>query len=87
MKIGYVILTAWALVLATISAQGDEKPDELYHLHNDPGEQNNLVQQNPKLAASPKKNLEAWLKSARHSYEKGDCPGYDKQGIFIRTKP
>ena len=49
-----------------------KKPDELYHLHKDSGEQNNLAQENPQLAASLKKNLEAWLKSARHSYEKGD---------------
>ncbi|MBI24999.1 MAG: N-acetylgalactosamine-6-sulfatase [Roseibacillus sp.] len=64
-----------------------KKPDELYHLHNDPGEQNNLARQNQKLAASMEKSLKAWLVSARHSYEKGDYPNYDKQGIFIRTNP
>jgi len=56
-------------------------------LHNDPGEQNNLARQNQKLAASMEKSLKAWLVSARHSYEKGDYPNYDKQGIFIRTNP
>ncbi|MFP6854196.1 MAG: hypothetical protein VB980_00325 [Opitutales bacterium] len=60
-----------------------KKPNELYHLHKDSEEQNNLAQENPKLAAFMKESLEAWFASARHSYEKGDYSGYDKQGIFL----
>ncbi|MGK0239364.1 MAG: hypothetical protein ACI92G_002839, partial [Candidatus Pelagisphaera sp.] len=30
-----------------------------------------------------KKELLNWLQSARHSYEDGDYPDYEKQGHFI----
>ena len=66
-----------------LSWVGTEKPDELYHLHNDPGETNNLTKQKPEIASALKKKFDAWLASARHSYEKGDYPGYEKQGEFL----
>lgn len=64
---------------------GSDKPDELYHIYDDPGEKHNLVKQKPELAAEHKKKLDNWLASARHSYEKGDYPGYQKQGDFLPT--
>ena len=61
------------------------KPDELYHLQNDPGEQNNLIGERKELANELRTKLTTWLKSARHSYERGDYPGYQRQGRFIQT--
>ena len=64
---------------------GTNKEDELYHLHNDPREQNNLNHRKPELAAALKKKLMNWLKSAHHSYKSGDYPGYTQQGTFIKN--
>ena len=60
--------------------------DALYHIHNDPAEQNNIIAKHPKLAAAMKAELLKWIESARHSYENGDYPGYKKQGVFLTTK-
>ena len=62
---------------------GSDKPDELYHIYDDPAEKHNLIKQKPELAAEHKKKFDNWLASARHSYEKGDYPGYKKQGNFL----
>jgi arylsulfatase A-like enzyme len=61
-----------------------DKGDELYSIHNDPSESNNLIRQKPELAADLKQELLNWLQSARHSYEGGDYPHYEKQGHFIK---
>jgi arylsulfatase A-like enzyme len=61
------------------------KPDELYHLQQDPCEQNNLISERKELANELRTKLITWLKSARHSYERGDYPGYQRQGRFIPT--
>ena len=63
---------------------GQDKEEELHHLQEDPRERNNRISQKPELAAGMKEELQGWLKSARHSYEKGDYPGYIKQGRFIK---
>jgi hypothetical protein len=63
------------------------KEDELYHLSNDPGEDNNILHENPRLAATLRKELLGWLESARHSYEMGDYPKHQQQGRFIETSP
>lgn len=62
-----------------------EKGDELYSVQDDPSESDNLVARKPELAAELKKELSNWLRSARHSYEKGDYPDYEKQSHFINT--
>jgi arylsulfatase A-like enzyme len=64
---------------------GTNKPDELYHLHQDPAEKTNLTTTEPELAATMKRQLSAWLKSARNSFDKGDYPGYETQGRFVRA--
>lgn len=64
-----------------------EKEDELYAIHDDPGESNNLLPKKPELAAELKKELLAWIQSARHSYENGDYPNYERQGHFIEMTP
>jgi arylsulfatase A-like enzyme len=61
------------------------KPDELYHLQHDPSEQKNLIGERRELANELRTKLITWLKSARHSYERGDYPGYQRQGRFIPT--
>ena len=61
------------------------KEDELYHIQDDPKEERNLARRKPELASELKRELLGWVKSARHSYEKGDYPGYAKQGHFINT--
>jgi arylsulfatase A-like enzyme len=61
------------------------KPDELYHQQDDPGEQHNLISERKELAGELRTKLITWLKSARHSYESGDYPGYKRQGTFIRA--
>lgn len=61
------------------------KPDELYHLQNDPSEQINLISERKELANELRTKLIIWLKSARHSYERGDYRGYKQQGRFIPT--
>ena len=61
------------------------KPDELYHLQNDPSEQKNLISERKELANELRTKLITWLESARHSYERGDYPGYKRQGRFIPT--
>jgi hypothetical protein len=61
------------------------KPDELYHLENDPGEKINLIETEKKLASELRMKLISWLKSARNSYLRGDYSGYQKQGRFIAT--
>ncbi len=63
-----------------------DRQDELYHLWDDPGEKQNLIHQKPELASALKRKLMGWLVSARHSYEKGDYPGYTRQGRFIKTE-
>jgi len=63
------------------------REDELYHLASDPEEKRNLVGQRPDVAATLKKELMGWLESARHSYAKGDYPGYERQDRFISTTP
>ncbi len=63
-----------------------DRADELYHLWDDPGEKKNLIHQKPDLASTLKRKLMDWLVSARHSYEKGDYPGYKRQGRFIKTE-
>jgi len=60
-----------------------EKGDELYAIHDDPDESDNLIDQKPELATELKQELLTWLRSARHSYERGDYPNYEKQGDFI----
>ena len=64
----------------------ENKEDELYHIHDDPAEINNLIGDMPAVAAKLEKELMNWLKSAKHSYEVGDYPGYAKQGSFITLK-
>jgi arylsulfatase A-like enzyme len=61
------------------------KPDELYDLQGDPGEQHNLISERKELADELRTKLITWLRSARYSYEHGDYPGYEKQGRFITT--
>ena len=61
------------------------KPDELYHLQNDPSEQKNLISKRKELANELRAKLIIWLKSARHSYERGDYLGHKRQGRFIPT--
>ena len=61
------------------------KEDELYALQEDPTESNSLISEKPELAKALRTKLMAWLASARLSFEKGDYPGYEKQGRFIRT--
>ena len=61
--------------------------DELFDIHNDPKESQNLIRQKPELAARMKGLLNEWIESARHSYEHGDYPGYVKQGNFLETQP
>jgi hypothetical protein len=57
--------------------------DALYHLHDDPAEQRNVISDHPELAATMRKDLFDWIKSARHSFSQGDYPGYQPQGIFL----
>jgi arylsulfatase A-like enzyme len=57
---------------------------ELYHIHDDPAEETNLIGKRPELADRIRNKMDSWLKSARHSYEKGDYPGYRRQGSFVR---
>lgn len=61
------------------------KSDELYHLKDDPSELHNLHASNPQLSSELRKELLDWLKSARHSFDQGDYPGYESQGRFIKT--
>lgn len=61
------------------------KPDELYDLNDDPAEQRNLIGEKQELAEKLRSKLISWLQSARHSYERGDYPGYECQGRFIST--
>ena len=61
------------------------RPDELYHLQDDPEEQTNLINERKALASDLRTQLVTWLKSARHSFEQGDYPGYEQQGRFIPT--
>ena len=67
--------------LATIWFYGPHSPT----LQHDPGEQNNLISEQKELAKELRTKLISWLKSARHSYERGDYPGYQRQGRFIPT--
>jgi arylsulfatase A-like enzyme len=60
------------------------KEDELYDLQNDPGETTNLIDQKPELAEKLNQELSDWFNSAHNSYENGDYPGYEKQGVFLR---
>jgi arylsulfatase A-like enzyme len=62
-----------------------DKADELYHLQKDPSEQKNLISEQKTLASELRTKLISWLKSARHSYERGDYAGYQRQGRFIPT--
>lgn len=64
-----------------------EKRDQLYAVHSDPDESDNLIHKKPELAAELKRELLAWLRSARHSYEHGDYSQHEKQGHFITTNP
>ncbi|MHC4994241.1 MAG: sulfatase family protein [Planctomycetota bacterium] len=58
---------------------------ELYHLQNDPAEQNDLSETNPELTRTMRKNMERWVESARHSYNGGDYDSpYSVQGRFVR---
>jgi arylsulfatase A-like enzyme len=61
----------------------EDKPDELYHLENDPGEERNLIGEQKELADELRTKLITWLKSARNSYQHGDYSGYQRQGRFI----
>ncbi len=63
-----------------------DRENELYHLWDDPGEKKNLIHQKPELVSTLKRKLMDWLVSAHHSYEKGDYPGYTRQGRFIKTE-
>lgn len=60
------------------------KEDQLYALDEDPAEERNLIVEKPELANALRTKFMAWLESARHSYETGDYPGYEKQGLFLR---
>ncbi|QXD26057.1 sulfatase-like hydrolase/transferase [Opitutia bacterium ISCC 51] len=64
----------------------ESKKDELYNLKEDPKEETNLYQKNPILAGELRLELMTWLKSARHSYDHGDYPGYQVQGQFIKVE-
>ncbi|MFV1968402.1 MAG: sulfatase [Pirellulaceae bacterium] len=50
--------------------------DELYNLKNDPGEQNDVVQQNADLARNLRKDLDAWLAATNAQLPVRD-PKYD----------
>ncbi len=65
----------------------DDKPDELYDIQADASESRNLVYDEPAIAARLRTELLGWLESAEDSYEKGDYPGYTKQGRFIKVTP
>jgi len=64
---------------------GQDKENELYDIEGDPREEENLILVEPELAATLEREFFDWMDSARHSYEKGDYPGYIKQGHFINT--
>ena len=66
---------------------GSDKPAELYQVSNDPAENRNLAANKPELVTTMRAKLEVWLKSARHSYDKGDYPGHRTQGRFVRGYP
>ena len=63
-----------------------KKGNVLYDLKTDFNEKNNIIKKKPELAERLQKELDAWLKSVRYSYETGDYPGYIKQGSFISNK-
>lgn len=63
----------------------ESKEDELYNLKEDPTEETNFYQKDPILAGELRLELMTWLKSARHSYDHGDYPGYQIQGQFIKV--
>ncbi|MEO1856490.1 MAG: sulfatase-like hydrolase/transferase [Rubritalea sp.] len=65
------------------SAQGDE----LYHLHDDPAEANNLIEEHPERAQSMKADLKIWVESCRKSFEGKDYPEpYEQQGTFLKVE-
>jgi arylsulfatase A-like enzyme len=63
-----------------------EGADELYDMAADPSESRNVLVEHPETAAEMKRELMAWLESARHSFEEGDYPGYERQGLFLDRK-
>ena len=63
----------------------ENREDELYQLQEDPREERDLFAQKPVVASSLRSVYIDWLKSARHSFEHGDYPGYERQGSFIKT--
>jgi arylsulfatase A-like enzyme len=58
--------------------------DELYHLHDDPGEAHNLIAVHPERARSMRAELRTWIESCRRSFEGQDYnQPYTPQGAFL----
>jgi len=65
-----------------LSESGTE--DELFHLHDDPAEENNLINAHSQLAASMKAQLREWVLSCRKSFDGEDySEPYESQGSFL----
>jgi arylsulfatase A-like enzyme len=61
--------------------------DALYHLHDDPGENKNLLAENPRLAESMKARLREWIESCRRSFDGGDYEEpFESQGRFLQVE-
>jgi len=61
-----------------------KKADALYHLHDDPSESKNLIQNYPEQVKSMRNDLFKWIESCRQSFEGKDySEPYEKQGSFL----
>lgn len=59
--------------------------DELYHLVDDPGEQNDLIEQHPVLARTLRSELDAWLEATSAKFPTPD-PKFDPDKRAARMK-
>jgi len=73
----------WKLIVARDHPDIHGRPPvELYHLPSDPGEQRNVVEQRPEVAAALRVELEAWLETRRR--ETGLPDPLEEQEITLR---
>ncbi|MGQ7867924.1 sulfatase family protein [Sunxiuqinia sp. sy24] len=63
----YLERLSWVTQEYKLISTDNGKTFELYHLLNDPGEQNNIMAQNSELAAQMKADLMDWLESCQKS--------------------
>ncbi|MCG8308725.1 MAG: sulfatase-like hydrolase/transferase [Cytophagales bacterium] len=68
----YLKRTSWVTHEHKLISTDNGKTYELYHLLNDPGEKNNIIEENKELADRMKKELTDWIKSCAESANGAD---------------